>query len=106
MRRALKFLQTYPFLVLTYTTYLTLSTGVLQAAMNFREARVLTEDEPGYIACGQGVAFGYLFMRFLAILYLAIVALKIIFSREKRLYCWLALLVVIPFLVISLYNYW
>jgi hypothetical protein len=73
--------------------------------MHYKEARLLYAGESEYLCCGQGIAFGYLLLRVIAMIFLAVIIVKIIFSPEKRLYIWLALLVSIPFLLITLYGY-
>jgi hypothetical protein len=98
MKTFWRFLRAHPVLVLAHSLYLLLSYGQLRATMRYKAARLLPDPDPGLLYLAEGVSFGYLFLMFITIFFLAVIGLNIIFGREKRLYLWTALLVVITYL--------
>ena len=101
MKRFMQFLQLHPLVAIVYTMYIISWATVLKVTI--RQSGI---DGTEKLLYGEALIWTYLFMQLASAIYLLITVFQAVFIRNQRLfYLRLAMLIVLPASVISIWGY-
>lgn len=102
MKRFLQFLQLHPLIAIVYTMYIISWTTIVKVTV-----RQNGMDDTEKLSYGEAVIWAYFFMMTASIIYLLITVFQAVFIRNQRLvYLRLAMLIVLPASIISIWGFW